>query len=294
VAGGAGKTPLTIALAEHLLATGHRVAVLTRGYRGSGERGVAVIEAGLGAQADPAVHGDEPVLIARRVPRAHVVIGADRVRAALRAVDELGIDTLLLDDGFQHRRLHRDLDLVVLRAPHPLDNGRCLPAGMLREPATALRRAHALVINTTDGALAEALPASLRGDGPVLEVRGVVRQAVRHDDGAVVDASALRGRRVLLAAAVARPASVERALAALGAVIVHRELRRDHHAWRTDELLAVDRLARRLGAVVITTEKDAVKWHGEVAGAMSLRLELQPVDGAAALHRLLERAPGPP
>ncbi|MFH1811376.1 MAG: tetraacyldisaccharide 4'-kinase [Pseudomonadota bacterium] len=287
VAGGAGKTPLTMALAERLLAHGRRVAVILRGYRGRAEHAVTAIAPGSGAQADPDVFGDEAVLIARRVPQVLVVVGADRVRAAVRAVEEFGADTLLLDDGFQHRRLHRDVDLLLLRAPWPFGNGHCLPAGMLREPPSSLRRAHALVLNSTDGELWEPLPEDLVAGRPVIEVRGRIDSMVDLCRNSLQDTSALAGKRVILVTAVARPDSVEHTLRSLGAQVVHRELRRDHHPWSIAELDALATTACRLRATVVTTEKDAVKWRRKIAGSLALRLTIDVVHGGADLDRLL-------
>ncbi len=137
--GGTGKTPAVLHLAELLVREGRKVGILTRGYgRGSKEPLTFI-----GTEPLPSVEdaGDEPLLLARRCPAVRLFVGADRVASAYRARDEFGLDTVLLDDGFQHRRLARDEDLVVVDESVGLGNGHMLPRGPLREPRSALRRA---------------------------------------------------------------------------------------------------------------------------------------------------------
>jgi len=141
--GGTGKTPLTLFLAEGLEAAGWRNAVLSRGYGGRREVDPMSVE----ADSDPRQTGDEPLLLARRLGRHRVVVGRKRHAAALRALSQRPeLRCLLLDDGFQHRGLRRDLDLVVLDGVRRWGNGRMLPLGDLREPLESLARAHALVV----------------------------------------------------------------------------------------------------------------------------------------------------
>jgi tetraacyldisaccharide 4'-kinase len=137
--GGTGKTPAVLCLAELLVREGRKVGILTRGYG----RGSKVPLTFTGAEPLPSVEeaSDEPLLLARRCPQARIFVGADRVAGAYRARDEYGLDTVLLDDGFQHRRLARDEDIVVVDEAVGLGNGHMLPRGPLREPHSSLRRA---------------------------------------------------------------------------------------------------------------------------------------------------------
>ncbi|WP_366935003.1 tetraacyldisaccharide 4'-kinase [Pyxidicoccus fallax] len=137
--GGTGKTPAVLHLAELLVREGRKVGILTRGYGRRSKEPLTFI----GTEPLPSVEeaGDEPLLLARRCPEVRLFVGADRVAGAYRARDEFGLDTVLLDDGFQHRRLARDEDLVVVDESVGLGNGHMLPRGPLREPRSALRRA---------------------------------------------------------------------------------------------------------------------------------------------------------
>ncbi len=261
--GGAGKTPVTLAVAGRLRAAGRRPAILSRGY--GAERGdERVVADGEGVRLGAAEGGDEPVLMARRLPGCPVLCGPDRARLAGRAAD-LGADVLLLDDGFQHRRLRRDLDVVVLDAGNPFGNGHCLPYGPNREPLAALRRAGLVWLTHAD----RAGPAALE------RLRALARDATgrdpvesRHAPRDLADAaldrsfplSRLAGRRVGLLTGVARPASVRRSVEELGAAVVAESSFPDHHRFDRDEVDGALRASLEAGAeVVVTTEKDAVR-----------------------------------
>jgi len=150
--GGTGKTPAVLHLAELLVRAGRKVGILTRGYG----RGSSAPLTFTGAEPLPSVDeaGDEPLLLARRCPQARLFVGADRVAGAYRARDEFGLDTVLLDDGFQHRRLARDEDIVVVDEAVGLGNGHMLPRGPLREPRASLRRATLLWLRAAPSAVA--------------------------------------------------------------------------------------------------------------------------------------------
>lgn len=170
-AGGTGKTPLTLFLAEGLEAAGWTNAVLSRGYGGRREIDPMSVE----ADSDPRQTGDEPLLMARRLGPERMVVGRKRHAAALRALAQRpGLRCLLLDDGFQHRALHRDLDLLVLDGVRLWGNGRMLPLGDLREPEDSARRAHALVLTRAarvkDRAAVEAWWAHHGSGGPIFWV----------------------------------------------------------------------------------------------------------------------------
>lgn len=235
VVGGAGKTPVTIHLAGLAQRRGYRVAVLSRGY---GRRGRALT--GFTAAALPEVEevGDEPRLIARACPGVRVWVSSDRVAAA-RAAVQAGADLLLLDDGFQHRRLARDVDLLVEAGD---GNGWLLPAGPLREPRSGRRRA-----TLTWGR--EGLP----GD---VEARHVVER-VRRPRGDVIELGALDGRAVVVVTAVGRPSRVREAVEAAGARVVAMHAFRDHHLFTTRDLERVKADCEKHLALILTTEKDA-------------------------------------
>lgn len=290
--GGAGKTPFVLWLVRELAARGLAPCVVTRGYGRTGDASV-LLRPGELARADgarladaAARAGDEPTLLAARSGVA-VAVGVDRLRAcrdALAALEAAGsrVDLFVLDDGFQHRRLHRDLDVVVLAG----DEGwrRLLPAGPLREGPWALRRAHA-VASPADPAWAPALPAGPLALRTTRRPAGLVRSV---GDATLEPSSSLAGARVVAVAGIARPGRFVADLDASGARVVARVLRPDHHRYGPADLRAIDEAAR--GAdLVVTTEKDLVKLAGLGGDApmKALRVELD-VEGGEPLLRRIE------
>ena len=148
--GGTGKTPIVILLTEWLLAKGHRVAVLSRGYKRTSKASRLLVSDGSRMLVGPLEAGDEPFLIAQRCPQAIVAVGADRVALGQWVLERHPVDCLILDDGFQHRALHRDVDLVLLDATDAAGLDALLPAGRLREPLQGLDRAGAVMITRAD------------------------------------------------------------------------------------------------------------------------------------------------
>lgn len=294
-AGGLGKTPVTRALAEAAQRAGLRPAVLTRGYGGSGRSGVLRAGAWSEGPASAAACGDEPLWLSRVLPEVPVVVGRDRARGAraLLAGGDEKVDLFLLDDGFQHRGLFRDCDLVLLDAERPVANGRLLPAGPLREPPSALRRAdHLLLTGDGDGPGAEAL-AELAAAAP-----GVPWSYCRRRPGAARplgrtegDPVALRGRRVHAVTGIARPRRFLATLAEAGVTVAGTSAYRDHHCFTDAELRAAEERARAADAVPVTTAKDAMRLEGRAdpaRGWLVLELEMELEGGwDAFLTRLL-------
>ena len=280
--GGAGKTPLTIALARGLKERGVQVDVLSRGY---GRRGKGVARASV--NGDAAEFGDEPLLIARAtgVP---VFVAAQRYDAGLLAESSavLPFGFHLLDDGFQHRQLARDVDIVLLNREDLQD---CLlPRGNLREPLTALRRAQVLAIPADDGELETELRA-WGFEGCVWRVRRVM------------ETPAVDGP-VLAFCGIARAEQFFRGLEDAGLKVEERAAFRDHHPYTAEDLARLLAVARMCGAVaMVTTEKDMARL-GKLAAILpesmplktaKLRVEIE--DAAAAMEWLMGRvAPGIP
>jgi tetraacyldisaccharide 4'-kinase len=296
--GGAGKTPAALAIAERLLARGRRVAILSRGY-GAVRRDPRIVSDGKNVLLGAAEGGDEPVLLARRLPGAAVLCGPQRAVLARVAVERLAADALLLDDGFQHRALARDLDVVVLDAANPVGNGRLLPRGPNREPLAALRRARLAWLSRVDQAEPGALDAlrarvrALTGRTPV-ESRHAPVDVV---DGALVRSlglGALRGRRVAIVCGIARPGSFRRTVEALGAEIAGEYLFPDHHRFAAEDVAAA-LLEVHVGRceLVVTTEKDAVRLPPALAAdarVCAVRIRAEIVRGEEELEAGIDAA----
>lgn len=271
VAGGTGKTPVVQDIAARLRARGVAAATLSRGYGGRLPGPLRV---------DPARHsavdvGDEPMLLSMAGP---AWIGHDRVLTA-RAMAASGVGAIIMDDGFQNPGLRKDISLIVMDGGTGFGNGKIMPAGPLREPVAAgLARADALIVIGDGPGLATA--GAVAGPLPVLTARLVA-------DGQMADR--LRDKAVLAFAGIGRPAKFFATLRDLGARLVAEHAFADHHVFSGGELSALVEEADRSGALLVTTQKDAVRlpplWRDRV---MVLPIHLS-WDDPAAVERLLDR-----
>ncbi|AKU90618.1 tetraacyldisaccharide 4'-kinase [Vulgatibacter incomptus] len=296
--GGAGKTPVVIELTSRLQARGLKVAVLASGYGGQG-RGARVVSRGEGILLDARDAGDEPVLVAKRCPGARVLVGPSRAELAEIAARHLRADVALLDDGFQHLGLARDLDIVVLDGASPFGNGRLLPRGPLREPPSSLARADLCWISKVDEGDPAAIERAaaeaerLTGEAPVRS-RYRVSGVLSGDLSSSEPLSSLESRPVLLLAGVARPDSFRRTLTRLGCRVVGEALFSDHHPFTERELHGVLARARACGAdVVCATEKDAMRIPAALRGHERIkvvRVETEVAAGADLLESALDAA----
>lgn len=282
--GGTGKTPAVLYLAETLIRAGRKVGILTRGYGRSAKEPLTFT----GAEPLPSVEnaGDEPLLLARRCPQARLLVGADRRALARRARDDFGLDVVLLDDGFQHRKLARDEDIVVVDEAAGFGNGRMLPRGPLREPLEALRRATLFWIRTatTPVPLPPLTAPQVRTRyGPTAWV---------DPEGAKHPTETLAGAPVLALAGLARPGGFLRTLRQLGTDVRDAALFADHHHFTARELKDVETRAEKLGARIVTTEKDAVRLP-EGFPAWKVQLGVEVLEGESHLHRALGLEGGP-
>lgn len=230
--GGTGKTPLTIAVAAALRARGYRPGVVSRGYGGSQREALLLSEA-----PDPAQVGDEPCLI--RASGVPVAVGRDRPAAAQLLLDA-GCDVLIADDGLQHYRLARDVEICVIDGTRRFGNRRLLPAGPLREPLSRLQRVDLRVCN---GGVAEA------GEYP-MQLRG--GDAIALDDGRLQALASFGGRRVHAVAAIGNPQRFFDSLRAAGVEVIEHAFA-DHHGFVPADLDFAD------GLPLLMTDKDAVK-----------------------------------
>lgn len=252
--GGTGKTPLVAAIARRLVTLGERPAILSRGYaRQITSQDPLVVSDGTHVLADAANAGDEPLMLARAVPGALVVVSAERHAAGMVAERTLGATVHLLDDGFQHVRLDRDLDIVVTRAG-TLATDAVVPKGRLREPVSALVRAQVLVVVGADDAAASA--EAQRFGVPV----GVGATRRLEAPIAVNGSAPTRERPVVVMAAIGDPAQFVDALTADGWTVAGICAFRDHHWYSDQDLAAVAARVATTGAWgVATTDKDAVR-----------------------------------
>ncbi len=285
--GGSGKTPVVERVARILLEAGEPVAVLSRGYGGRFAGASLVVSDGTRVLASAAAAGDEPVMLARALPGVVVAVGARRDVVGREVEARFGRRVHVLDDGFQHLRLERDLDLVCLDVSDLEDQP--LPAGRLRERPAALGRAD-LVLLTRLEAASEAELRSLETRIGAERTFRVERRVVGFTTAAGARAPA--PKHGFLLAAIARPERFEQDVAAAGVAVVGRAFFRDHHRFTPGELASVADEARRSGAdSIVTTAKDAVRLDdGPSLGDLPwivLAIEARVADEARLRKRLL-------
>ncbi len=275
--GGTGKTPMVLHLARLLAGSGRRVAVVSRGYGGRAKGQVNVVSDGQALLLPAELAGDEPRLLAENLAGVPVLTGARRALVGQAAIADLGADLVVLDDGFQHLAVHRDLDLVLFSATGLVGNGRVFPGGPMREPFSALNRAHAFVITGVDettsvrasafnGLLQREFPgkpvftAGYRDAGMMRLVAAGSKPALPQETG-----------RLFAFCGLARPDAFQRSLTRARFSVAGFQAFPDHYRYTSQDLVQLERQALAVGATgLITTEKDAVKLTGAIRGAMPL------------------------
>lgn len=246
--GGTGKTPLVIWTVRRLLDRGLRCAVLTRGYK-----------------TRPGTISDEPAILAKSCGGADIVVDPDRIRGAHKAIERFGAQVLVMDDGFQHRRLARDLDILAVDATCPFGFGKILPAGLLREPVSALRRADAVVITRYDQVSAEKLnelTEKIRYYAPAIPIAlaAHINPFVKIHRGPELPLDGIRERKILAFCGVGNPEAFFRRLDMHGFDVIVKRVFGDHYPYRERDVADILQHARLAGAdLILTTQKDWVK-----------------------------------
>ncbi len=273
-AGGTGKTPFVEWTVRFLRQRGARVGILSRGY-GRTTSGFRLALGGATRDIDPRSVGDEPAQLAVTFadevsdgPPVVVAVDEDRVRGAETLARDHGVSVIVLDDGFQHRRLARDLDIVLLTAGEIMHGDALLPAGNRREPMTSLRRAGIVAITRCETPETfDAARRRIRGTAaPVCGVRTRVHAIRRAAPPKACELNALRSERALLVSGVGDPGSFEATALTLGVSVVGHERFVDHHQYSDSDVGRIEEAFRRSGAsVVLTTQKDLVRFTSDRA-----------------------------
>ncbi len=242
--GGTGKTPLVEYIARYLKEQGHKIAVVSRGYRGA----------------------DEPYMLSRKLKDIPVIVDADRVRGIGRGIKDYSVDTVILDDAMQQWGIKKDLEVVVIDAGYPFGNRCLIPRGILREPISGLKRADVFLLN---GRSAEESLTRLKGILRQINPRAAIFESMRKPlcfllpDGKPVALSALEGKKVILFSGIGNPSSFEETIRSLGINIAGVFEFPDHHYYTQKELDDIYRSCIDRGAaVLITTEKDSARLTG--------------------------------
>ncbi len=309
--GGTGKTPVVERLAQTLQKKGRKVAILSRGYKSRKEPVLKkwlrmllhqppspprVVSDGATVLHDSEVAGDEPYMLARNLPGVVVVTDKDRVKAGLYAIRRFGVDTLILDDGFQYFQLQDHLQLLLIDKTNPFGNHHLLPRGILREPLRQMRRASYVFLTKSEEPADEELLTTLRRYRPEEEWIECAHRPrhLRHVNGTAEEPlEFLRGRRVGALSGIATPESFESFLQELGAEEIRPFRFLDHHRFTPTELKRVGEKALASGLdCLVTTEKDAVRIPPSFDAGLPLyflRVEIQMLAGAESFDEAVRR-----
>ena len=278
--GGTGKTPMAVYVAKVLKKMGKKIVVVSRGYKGNYQGDYAIVSDGNRLFLDAEQSGDEPYMMARK-RSFPVVVGKDRFKAGMEAVNAFNPDIIVLDDGFQHLSLNRDFDCLLLDYSNPLGNMRLLPAGRLREmPQTSAQRADVLIF--TRSSIKDDNDESIQqilGQYPYCPwFKTFHRPFIFKQVGSNLnlkksqnDPGGLKGKRALLFSGIANNASFYQAMEELGInVLDHLEFN-DHYRYKESDILKINQTAEKVSAqVILTTQKDWVKLDQDIKWAMDL------------------------
>ena len=280
--GGTGKTPLVIWLCNLFREQDVNCAILTRGYKA--------------AKGD----SDEPGMLAKNCPGSAVVVNPDRLAGAIEAVKKRRAQILIMDDGFQHRRLHRDIDILTIDAMQPFGYDRLLPAGLLREPVSALKRAKAVILTRCDlvskNNLTELTSAINRINPNVIIAQTIHNPVFAVSGEKQIPLEELKNKKIYAFCGIANPEAFLATLRLIGANIVGSRVYDDHYNYTVNDVNDIYRDAAKSGAqMILTTEKDYNKVLQPASGAGELVLaylavRLQFVDGADRIRELIERS----
>lgn len=263
-AGGTGKTPALITIARLLCAAGYKPAVITRGY-GRKRNAPVVVSNGQSILADVATAGDEAVCIAQKIKGMPIIADTVRYRGGRYAIEQYHPDVLLLDDGFQHFSLSRNVNVVLIDCTSPWGGNAFLPAGRLREPKNALKRAQFILLTRSDQ-ISEMSKRHIReeihaicGAIPVLESIHKPVRLIQLESKKEEPITWLQGRNIVMAAGIGNNEAFKMTLTQAGAVIQESFLFPDHHQYTEHEMQKIIRLAQEKKCCVLTTTKDAVR-----------------------------------
>ena len=301
--GGTGKTPVVEKFARELRDAGRNVAILSRGYRSKpmplhqkllnkillreDQTPPRIVSDGKSLLLDSEMAGDEPYMLASNLKDVVVLVDKDRVKSGRYAIEKFGCDTLLLDDGFQYWHLRgRRHDVVLIDRQQPFGNEHLLPRGTLREPPSHLARAHTIFITKSDGNTAELRERISKLNSSAAVIECVHRPLYLEDvfTGARHVLEIVRGKKVASLSGIAQPESFEQSLGKLGGELVYSKRFADHHRFTQQEILnAINRSKKRQAELIITTQKDAVRFPKIDRRDLPfyfMRVEIQIVAGA--------------
>jgi tetraacyldisaccharide 4'-kinase len=263
--GGTGKTPVVSLIARFLINNGQNPVILTRGYKRKNKKHLTIISDAEDIPALPEETGDEPYMLARWLPEVPIIVSKYRYKSGIFALKKFSADCFILDDGFQHLQLYRDLNILVINARDPFGGGKLLPSGRLREPLSSLRRASLIIINKAqDGQNLNPIYAVIRqynSHAPIIEASYTTEYLASASNlNQHIPLSEMKGRSVLAFSGIAEPNSFLEQLKNTGASIVNAIIFSDHHWYSKMDLDRIREIAKASDVqYIVTTEKDGVR-----------------------------------
>lgn len=256
--GGTGKTPMTIWVAQKLLENGRKPAILSRGYQSKTKKSIEIVSDKNGILVEPEFSGDEPAMMARRLRGVPVIVGKDRYEAGVLAIEKLGVDFLILDDGYQRLDVKRDLNVLLIDHSHEFENDTIFPAGTLREPLKEAGRADLICFTRVADNLDP--PIKSYSNAPIIKNQTVIKVLTDLELKETKGINDLKGLRVCAFCGIAQPEKFKKLLELYGAQVVSFLSFPDHHHFKSGDIKNVEDKARRCEAeIILTTEKDSVK-----------------------------------
>ena len=243
----------------------HHVAILSRGYKRKSKAPILLVSDGKSLLSTPEESGDEPYLIASTLRNVPVVVGADRYKSGIYSAEHTGANIFILDDGYQHIQLHRDINILLIDSSNPYGNGHLLPKGILREPLNGISRADCVIVTRANEGGKGSIEALVRKHNPDAPVFYASYQAddVTDSNGYSYGVNTINGKKAFIFSGIANPQSFRKSIEYIGGTVVGELSYPDHYWYKNDDLLKIMQEASDESAdAVITTAKDAVRLHG--------------------------------
>jgi len=289
--GGTGKTPTVMMVADTLRRKGFKPAILSRGYGGQSGEFINVVNDGQRTLLSSDMAGDEPVMMAQRLKDIPVLTGRIRYETGRYAIEHFGVDVLILDDGYQHLPLHRDLNILLCDATLPFGNGVVFPAGQLREPLSAMDRADVVCLTRCrEDIQTERVDECNRKQVPVIQTGLRVQSVIELSSGKEAEIETVQNQPAAAFCGIAHPLDFFHTLEQVPVQIVNQNYFPDHHDYSTNDLTAIESRAKQAGAkCIVTTEKDAVKLkiHTFDMPVYAVRIALEVLEGQNEWDKLL-------
>ena len=300
--GGTGKTPITEVIARELIKNKRKVAILSRGYKSKGSNVPVIVSDGESfLEKDALIAGDEPVMLAKNVPKAVVVSHKNRVESGILVTQKFGVDTIILDDGFQYFKLIIHLNILLIDATSPFSNHHLLPCGLLREPITNINRADFIFLTKSDGRKSlnhlKRFIRSHNKKAEIIECNHKEKFLCSLKFHKIFSLELMKGKKIAIFSGIAKPDSFQKLLEKYNPDIVYREDFADHHFYSKREMRSFVKKSLKKGAeLIITTEKDAARFQSdsdfidnEIIPSFYLRIEIELISGEESFSECIKR-----